>query len=62
MSAVPAGAWRLPPLVVLLVGVALIAVAEVGGASMVQFKRELTRWARSVMLSRPARGRLVERA
>lgn len=54
MSAVPARAWRLPPLAVLLVGVALIAVAEVGGASMVQFKRELTRWARSVMLSRPA--------
>jgi len=54
MSAVPARAWRLPPLWVVLVGVALIAVAEVGGASMVQFKRELTRWARSVMLSRPA--------
>lgn len=54
MTAAPAPTWRLPPLAVLLIGVALIACAEVGGASMVQFKRELTRWARSVMLSRPA--------
>lgn len=46
--------WRLPPLGALLVGVALIACAEVGGASMVQFKLQLTRWARSVMLARPA--------
>ena len=46
--------WRRPPLGVLLVAVLLIAVAEVGGASMVRFKVELTRWARSVMLARPA--------
>lgn len=46
-------AWRLPPLPVLLVGVALIACAEVGGGSMVQFKLELARWARGVMLARP---------
>jgi hypothetical protein len=46
--------WRLPPLGALLVGVALIACAAVGGASMVQFKLQLTRWARSVMLARPA--------
>ena len=45
--------WRLPPLPVLLVGVALIACAEVGGGSMVQFKLELARWARGVMLARP---------
>ena len=30
--------WRLPPIPVLLVGVVLIACAEVGGASMVQWK------------------------
>jgi len=54
MSTTPALGWRLPPLAVLLIAVALIACAEVGGASMVQFKWELTRWARSVMLSRPA--------
>src|SRR5262245_15553386 len=48
------GTWRLPPLPVLLVGVVLIACAEVGGASMVQWKLELTRWARGQMLSRPA--------
>ena len=48
-----AATWRLPPLVVLLVGVLLIACAEVGGASMVQFKLELTRWARGIMLARP---------
>jgi hypothetical protein len=34
--------------------VLLIASAEVGGASMVKFKLELTRWARGVMLARPA--------
>jgi hypothetical protein len=45
--------WRLPPIPVLLVGVILIACAEVGGASMVQFKLELTRWARGIMLARP---------
>ena len=51
----PAGpSWRLPPVAGLLVAVLLIALAEVGGASMVRFKVELTRWARSVMLARPA--------
>jgi hypothetical protein len=44
--------WRVPPIPVLLVGVILIACAEVGGASMVQFKLELTRWARGIMLAR----------
>jgi hypothetical protein len=48
-----AATWRLPPLPVLLVGVLLIACAEVGGASMVQWKLELTRWARGIMLARP---------
>jgi hypothetical protein len=38
---------------VLLVGVVLIACAEVGGGSMVQWKLELTRWARGIMLARP---------
>jgi hypothetical protein len=56
---VPPDAWRRPPLAVLLVAVLLIAAAEVGGASMVQFKVELTRWARSVMLARPATHGLV---
>ena len=51
--------WRLPPIPVLLVGVALIACAEVGGASMVQFKLELTRWARGIMLARPQTHGLV---
>jgi hypothetical protein len=46
--------WRVPSLWALLVAVLLIAVAEVGGASMVKFKLELTRWARGVMLARPA--------
>ena len=46
--------WRLPPLASLLVAILLIACAEVGGASMVKFKLELTRWARSVVLARPA--------
>jgi hypothetical protein len=45
--------WRIPPMWVLLVAVALIACAEVGGAAMVQFKVELTRWARGTMLARP---------
>lgn len=45
--------WRVPPTWVLLVAVALIACAEVGGASMVQFNLELTRWARGTMLARP---------
>ena len=51
--------WRLPPLASLLAAVLLIACAEVGGASMVKFKLELTRWARSVILARPATHGLV---
>ena len=46
--------WRRPPLASLLAAILLIACAEVGGASMVKFKLELTRWARSVVLARPA--------
>ncbi len=38
--------YRLPPVPVLLSAVVLIVCAEVGGASMVRFKLELTRWAR----------------
>jgi hypothetical protein len=52
-------AWRLPPIPVLLVAVLLIAWAEVGGAAMVRFKLELTRWARGAMLARPATHALV---
>lgn len=37
----------------LFVGIVLIACAEVGGASMAQWKLELTRWARGIMLARP---------
>jgi hypothetical protein len=51
--------WRLPPLATLLAAILLIACAEVGGASMVTFKLDLTRWARSVMLARPAAHGLV---
>jgi len=47
-------AWRVPPVSVLLAAVALIACAEVGGASMVQWKPGVTRWARDTMLARPA--------
>jgi hypothetical protein len=50
----PPPTWRLPPLSVLLVAVLLIAVAEVGGASMARFKLELARWVRATMLARPA--------
>lgn len=46
--------WRLPPLSVLLVGVLVIACAEAGGGAMAQFKLELARWVRGVMLARPA--------
>lgn len=46
--------WRVPSTWILLVAVTLIACAEVGGAAMVQFKVELTRWARGTMLARPA--------
>ena len=45
--------WRLPPVSALLAAVLLIACAEVGGASMVKWKLELTRWARSAILARP---------
>ena len=45
--------WRLPPIPVLLVGVTLIACAEIGGGGMAQFKLELARWARGTMLARP---------
>jgi hypothetical protein len=51
--------WRQPPIPVLLVGVILIACAEVGGGSMVQFKLELARWARGIMLARPQTHGLV---
>ncbi len=51
--------WRLPPIPVLLVSVLLIACAEVGGASMAQFKLELARWARGIMLARPQTHGLV---
>ena len=51
--------WRLPPMASLLAAVLLIACAEVGGASMVRFKLELKRWARSVILARPATHGLV---
>ena len=54
MTAPGTDTWRVPSLWVLLVAVLLIAVAEVSGASMVKFKLELTRWARGVMLARPA--------
>lgn len=45
--------WKRPPLGVLLAAVVLIACAEVGGASMVKFKTELTRAARGLILDRP---------
>jgi len=51
--------WRLPPVSTLLTAVLLIACAEVGGASMVKFKLELTRWARGVIQARPAAHGLV---
>lgn len=46
--------WKRPPVGVLLAAVALIACAEVGGASMVRFKTELTRAGRTLILARPA--------
>lgn len=54
-----ASTWQVPPLSVLLVAVALIACAEVGGASMARFKLELSRWVRAAMLARPATHGLV---
>ena len=54
MSPGPDETWRLPPRGVLLAAVALLVVAEAGGASMARFKLELARWARAEMLARPA--------
>ena len=51
--------WQRPPLGAILTAIALIAVAEVGGASMVRFKLDVTRWARGAMLARPATHGLV---
>jgi hypothetical protein len=45
--------WRLPPTSVLTTAVLLIALAEVGGASMVRYRVEVTRWVREVMQARP---------
>ncbi|MGH7355577.1 MAG: hypothetical protein ACRELS_13500, partial [Candidatus Rokuibacteriota bacterium] len=59
MSVARSDGWRVPPTWVLLAAVTLIACAEVGGASMVQFKLTLTRWARDAMLARPAVHNLV---
>jgi hypothetical protein len=53
MTARDGDGWQLPPIPVVLVAVLLIAWAEVGGAAMVRFKLELSRWVRSMMLSRP---------
>lgn len=52
-AAADATVWRCPPRGVLFVAVVLIAVAEVGGGSMVQFKLELARWVRATMQARP---------
>ena len=54
MKSVERDAWRLPPVSTLLTAVLLIACAEVGGASMAKWKLELSRWARSAILARPA--------
>ena len=51
--------WRPPPLASLLAAILLIACAEVGGASMVKFRLELTRWARGAIQARPATHGLV---
>ena len=59
MTVAASDVWRRPPILSLLVAILLIACAEVGGASMVRFKLELTRWARSVILARPATHGLV---
>jgi hypothetical protein len=53
MNATDHDGWRIPPLATLLAAVLLIACAEIGGASMVKFKLELTRWARAVIQARP---------
>jgi hypothetical protein len=54
VKSVERDAWRLPPVSTLLTAVLLIACAEVGGASMAKWKLELSRWARSTILARPA--------
>lgn len=54
MRAADGEVWRRPPVSALLAAVLLIACAEVGGASMVKWKLELTRWARSAILARPS--------
>jgi hypothetical protein len=59
MTATDGELWRRPPVITLLAAILLIATAEVGGASMVRFKLELTRWARSAILARPATHGLV---
>ena len=59
MTAVSGAVWQRPPLGAILAAIALIAVAEVGGASMVRFKLEVTRWVRGAMLARPATHGLV---
>jgi hypothetical protein len=51
--------WQRPPLPVILAAITLIAIAEVGGAAMVRFKLDASRWVRSTMLSRPATHGLV---
>ncbi|MFI5325338.1 MAG: hypothetical protein ACHQ7H_03810 [Candidatus Rokuibacteriota bacterium] len=59
MTPSPADVWRRPPLPTLVAAILLIACAEVGGASMAQFKLELARGARAIMLARPATHGLV---
>lgn len=54
MKAGGAATWSVPPTATLLVAVLLIACAEVGGASMVKFKLEVSRWARATINARPA--------
>jgi len=45
-------AWRRPPRVVVLAAALLIAVAEIGGASMARFKPEITAFATARILER----------
>jgi hypothetical protein len=59
VTTVGGASWQRPPLGAILAAIALIAIAEVGGASMVRFKLELTRWVRGAMLARPATHGLV---
>lgn len=59
MTVTVAGHWQRPPTGAILVALLLIAVAEIGGASMVRFKFELARWTRGTMLARPATHGLV---